>query len=98
MYIECSIFAVETITKTGKEISKMTIKTALKPFGFALSGVIFRDSYLERSTGGEIPNLVGRVHFITVKESKRNMRNDFKFISSDLRKATDAARIKLTAK
>jgi hypothetical protein len=76
----------------------MATKTALKTFGRALSGIISNDDYLKISTGGKIPNLVGEVRFMTVKDSKRNMRNDFKFIASDLRKATDAARIKLNAK
>jgi hypothetical protein len=67
----------------------------MKTFGRALSGIISNDDYLKISTGGKIPNLVGLEHLMTVKDSKRNMRNDFKFIASDLRKAMDAARINL---
>jgi hypothetical protein len=78
-----------------KEKKNMTNTLRLKTFSRALTGIIYPEDYLKYSTDGQIPELIGLEHLITVEDSRRNLRNDLKLISADVRKSIDAAKIKL---
>jgi len=62
-------------------------------FGRALLGTMHPDDYLSYITDGQMEG-VENLRYMTISDSRKNMRRDFHFISSDLKNSVKAAQSK----
>jgi hypothetical protein len=83
-----SIFANEII-----KTNKMPFTKKINNFSRALSGIMYPDDYLAYITNGDLQSNINE-EYLTVADSKKNLKRDFSFISSDLKKAIKEAKEK----
>jgi hypothetical protein len=69
----------------------MLLTKQISDFGRALFGTMHPDDYLSHITNGYLHDHLDS-KYLTVADSKKNLKRDFYFVASDLKKAVKEAK------